>query len=261
MSFLEQACMQARRRVSEGYYNLKGYIVPASRPSMFKALDKPGVSLICELKLRSPLMGVIRDVRSPLRLIKEMEVAGADAISIITDPDNFSGSIHYLAETSKITSLPTLMKDFIVSETQIKAAHMAGASAVLLIYPAFSRGYAELELRGAIGLAHSLGLEVILESYSMKDLMASLSYDADLIGVNSRNLDTLELSLDRAQEMISSLGEGTDRIILESGISSASQIRRFAKLGVNKFLVGTSIMVSSNVASKIRELKGALSDG
>lgn len=261
MSFLEQACLQAKRRISKGYYSLEEYEAPMSRPSMLKALDKPGISLICELKLRSPVMGIIRDARNPLCLIEEMEAAGADAISIITDPDNFSGSIYYLAEASRITRLPTLMKDFIVSEAQIKAAHRAGASAILLIYPAFSRGYAELELRDAIDLAHSLSLEVILESYSMEDFKASLGYDADLLGVNSRNLDTLELNLDHAYQIIAALGDRDERIILESGINSASQIRRFAELGVNKFLVGTSIMASSSIASKIRELKGALDDG
>ncbi|MEM0329563.1 MAG: indole-3-glycerol-phosphate synthase [Nitrososphaerota archaeon] len=261
MSFLEKACLQARIRISKGYYNLEFYEAPASRPSMLDALNKPGVSLICELKLRSPAMGVIRDARNPLNLIEEMEAAGADAISIITDPDNFSGSIHYLAEASKITRLPTLMKDFIVSDVQIEAARRAGASAILLIYPAFSRGYTLLGLREAIDLAHSMGLEVILESYNMEDLRASLSYDADLLGVNSRNLDTLELSLDRAYELIASLGDPDERVILESGISSASQIRRFAELGVNKFLVGTSIMASNSIALKIRELKGALRDG
>ncbi len=261
MSFLERACIQAKKKVVKGYYNLEGYETPEKRPNMLNALDRPGVSLICELKLRSPSTGTIREERDPINLVKEMERAGADAISIITDPDNFSGSIHYLARASRITSLPTLMKDFIVSEAQIAAAYRAGASAVLLIHPVFSRGYAEVSLRDAIELAHSMSLEVLLESYTADDFNASLRYDVDLLGVNSRNLDTLDLSLDRAYEIIAALGGRDDRIILESGITSASEIRRFAKLGVNKFLVGTSIMRSRDIMSKVRELKGALGDG
>ena len=261
MSFLERACVQARKRVVGGYYNLEGYEAPEKRRSMFNALDKPEVSLICELKLRSPSMGTIREERDPISLVREMEHAGADAISIITDPDNFSGSIYYLAGASRATSLPILMKDFIISEDQIEAAYRAGASAILLIYPAFSRGYAELGLRDAIKLAHDMGLEVLLESYTADDFKASLRYDVDLLGVNSRNLDTLDLSIERAYEMIAMLGGRDDRIVLESGITSASQIRRFAELGVSKFLVGTSIMQSRSIASKIKELKGASGDG
>lgn len=261
MSFLERACAQARKRVVEGYYGLAGYEAARRGPSMLEALSKPGISLICELKLRSPSMGLIRMDSDPLSLVKEMEDAGADAISIMTDPDNFSGSINYLVEASRITKLPTLMKDFIVSEIQIEAARKAGASAVLLIYPAFSNGYAELKLNDAIEHAHGLGLEVLLESYTPKDFKSSLRYDADLFGVNSRNLDTLDLNLDRAYEIIAAHGGGDERIVLESGIVSSSQIRRFVKLGVNKFLVGTSIMRSKSITLKIRELKGAMANG
>jgi indole-3-glycerol phosphate synthase len=261
MSFLEKACAQARRRVAEGYYSLDECKAAVRRPSMLKALGKPGISLICELKLRSPSMGWIREEQDPVSLVMEMEDAGADALSILTDPDNFSGSIRYLAEASEITSLPILMKDFIVSETQIEAAHRAGASAILLIFPAFSRGYTELELRDAIELAHGMGLEVLLESYTIGDFKASLHYDVDLLGVNSRNLDTLDLSLDRAYEIIAAHGGDCERIVLESGITSASDVRKFLEVGVSKFLVGTSIMRSRNIAAKIRELKGALGDG
>lgn len=260
MSFLERACLQARRRVAEGYYRVDEDAA-ARRPSMVEALDQEGISLICELKPRSPSRGVIRKMDDPMSLILEMERAGADAISILTDPDNFSGSMSYLVEASRLASLPILMKDFVVSEEQIEAASRAGASAILLIYPVFGRGYAGLGLRDAIKLAHDLGLEVLLESYTPEDLEASLGYDADLIGVNSRNLDTLDLSLDRAYGMIAGLGGGDDRIVLESGISEASQVRRFAEIGVSRFLVGTAIMSSPDIASKIRELKGALRSG
>jgi indole-3-glycerol phosphate synthase len=95
----------------------------------------------------------------------------------------------------------------------------------------------------------------------MDDFKASLRYDTDLLGVNSRNLDTLDLSLDRAHEIIVAHGGDCERIVLESGITSASDMRRFAELGVSKFLVGTSIMRSRRIALKIRELKEALDNG
>lgn len=255
MSFLEKACTQARRRVAEGYYDLEVDVVSARR-SLVKALDRDEVSLICEVKFRSPSHGVIRSLDDPVRIAEEMKRGGADAISVLTDPDNFSGSFRQLVEISSLVDLPTLMKDFVVSELQLEAARRAGASAILLIYPVFARGYSELNLRDVISYAHSLGLEVLLEAYTLNDLRKALSSDADLIGVNSRDLDTLDLDLKRAYRLIRKIGED-DRLVLESGITSASEIMWFKEIGVTKFLIGTSIMSSKNIASKIRELKGA----
>lgn len=256
MSFLERACLEVGRRVSEGYYDLEGEIA-RSAPSLARSLnDDP--SLICELKFRSPTRGKLRSPRKLVEIAREMMLGGANALSVLTDPDHFSGSLKYLPEVSKAISLPTLMKDFIISRVQIKAARRAGASAVLLIYPVFSRGYSkDLSLRDAIDYAHDLGLEVLLEAYTLDDLRKSLSLDADLIGVNSRNLDTLDLSLERAYRMIEEVGDA-DRIVLESGIRSAADISLFRRIGVKRFLIGTSIMTSENIRSKVKELKGGI---
>ncbi len=255
MSFLEKACVQARRRVAEGYYDLEVEAVSVRR-SLVEALDRSEISLICEVKFRSPTRGTIREFHDPARIAEEMKRGGADAISILTDPDNFSGSIKHLIDVSSSIDLPALMKDFVVSELQLEAARKAGASAALLIYPIFARGYSELTLRDAIDYAHGLGLEVLLEAYTLNDLMKALSSDADLIGVNSRDLDTLDLNLKRAYRLIGKIGND-ERLVLESGITSASEIIWFKEIGVTKFLIGTSIMNSNNIASKIRELKEA----
>lgn len=256
MSFLERACLKARRRISEGYYDL-GEEATRDGLSLTGAL-KGDLSLICELKFRSPSRGELRSARRPVEIAREMMLGGADALSVLTDPDHFSGSIKYLSEVSRRISLPTLMKDFIISKVQVEAAMRAGASAILLIYPIFARGYSkDLTLRDAIDYAHDLGLEVLLEAYSLEDLRRSLSTDADLIGVNSRNLDTLNLSLKRAYRMIEEIGD-TGRIVLESGIRSASDIEFFRRIGVKRFLVGTSVMTSEDIRSKIRELKGVI---
>jgi len=253
MSFLEKACLKAWKRVSEGYYNLEEESSRGSLSLTGALNDDP--SLICELKLRSPTKGELRSSCEPIKIAREMMMGGADALSILTDPDHFSGSIKHLSEISKTISLPTLMKDFIVSKVQIEAARRADASAILLIYPIFARGYSrDLTLRDAIDYAHDLGLEVLLEAYVSDDLSKSLLTDADLIGVNSRNLDTLDLSLERAYRMIGEVGE-TDRIVLESGIRSAHDISLFRRIGVKRFLIGTSIMSSRDIRLKVRELK------
>lgn len=258
MSFLERACRQALERVRRGYYDIVGGAASDSRKraSLSGALCGR-VSVICELKPSSPTAGVIRDVDDPVAVAEEMVAGGADALSILTDPDNFRGSIEYLARVSASVEKPTMMKDFIVSSKQLEAAWGAGASAVLLIYPVFARGYSNIRLAEAVDYAHDLGLEVVLEVYDPEDLEGALEVDADFLGVNSRNLDTLDVSLDRAYEIVKHVEGARDRIILESGIKCATDIRRFLEVGVNKFLVGTAIMASRDVASKIRELKGA----
>ena len=258
MSFLEKACQQARKRILEGYYDIEADASSNKIISLVKALDHDEVSLICELKSRSPSHGEIRRIGNPVKLAKLIELAGANGLSILTDPDNFSGSIRHLLEISGEVSIPTLMKDFIISTAQIEAARKAGASAILLIYPAYARGYSDTTLDHAIDYAHDLGLEVLLEAYTPKDLEAALSTDADLIGVNSRNLDTLDVSLERAYRIIELAGAGeSERIVVESGIKSAHDILFFRRLGVKRFLVGTSIMSSPDIRSKIRELKEA----
>lgn len=256
MSFLEFACRKAIERVDRGYYNVE-FLERKSRRSLKECL-RDDVCLVCELKPRSPSIGKIRDIDNPLSLVMQMVNGGADAISILTDPDNFGGSMKMLIEISKHVPKPILMKDFIVSHKQIEAAYRAGASAILLIYPAFKRGYTYMDLESAIDFAHKLGLDVILESYELKDFLDSMHYDADLIGVNSRNLDTLEVNLYTAMEIIrSSPGYLRERILLESGIKSVHDVSMFLKEGVNKFLVGTAIMTAEDVRSKIVELKGA----
>jgi len=266
MSFLEKACQQARKRILEGYYDIEADASSNKILSLVEALDHDEVSLICELKSRSPSHGEIRRIGNPVKLAKLIELAGAklielagaNGLSILTDPDNFSGSIRHLLEISGEVSIPTLMKDFIISTVQIEAARKAGASAILLIYPAYARGYSDTTLDHAIDYAHDLGLEVLLEAYTPKDLEAALSTDADLIGVNSRNLDALDVSLERAYRIIELAGaRESERIVVESGIKSARDILLFRRLGVKRFLVGTSIMSSPDIRSKIRELKEA----
>ncbi|MCS7133055.1 MAG: indole-3-glycerol-phosphate synthase [Aigarchaeota archaeon] len=258
MGFLEKACRQALERVRLGYYDLPE-IVPdlKGRMSLTRALSDR-VSLICEIKPSSPTAGRIRMIDDPVIVAKEMVAGGADALSILTDPENFHGSIEFLIEVSRTVERPTLMKDFLVSRKQVEAAERAGASAILLIHPVFTRGHSDLSLEDAVNYAHELDLEVVLEVYDPRDLEDALEIDADFLGVNSRNLDTLDLSLDRAYEMIESIEDGRERVILESGIKCAADIRRFLELGVNKFLVGTAIMSSRDIGSKIREIKGVL---
>jgi len=254
MGFLERACRQALERVRRGYYNITAVNVGSRK--CFSAALRGDIALICEIKTRSPSSGVLRPVDDVVGLASEMARAGADAISVLTDPDNFSGSIRHLVEISRVVDRPTLMKDFVVSRDQVEAASRAGASAILLIYRAFERGLTEIGLREAIECAHALGLEVLLEVHGEEELGKAGYYDFDFIGVNSRDLDTLSVDLARAERAIRNSGVDPSRIILESGIRDRRDIECFLEIGVNKFLVGTAVMTSRDPSKKIMELKG-----
>jgi indole-3-glycerol phosphate synthase len=256
VSFLERACVDARRRVASGYYGKRSESPQKRAVSLLGAL-RSEVSVIAEVKPRSPSAGQLRTVDDVASLVRQMAAGGAEAVSVLTDPDHFGGSTEYLAVASSI-GVPTLMKDFVVSKEQIEFAASAGASAVLLVLRAYKLGLSEIDLKGAIRLAHDLGLEVLLEVYRREeDLKDALAQDVEMVGINSRDLEDLSLSLERAKAILSEVPEGERwRVVIESGIRSHDDVRPFLALGANKFLVGTALMTSVDIATAIRKIKG-----
>lgn len=255
-SFLAKACADAAARVRSGYY-LTSSTHKHRAPSLLKSL-KSSVSIIAELKPRSPTAGELRRVDDVQGLALKMIGGGADAISVLTDPDNFNGSVENLRAVSQL-GVPTLMKDFVISREQLRFAAEAGASAVLLIRQAFVRNLCYITLEEAIRHAHDMGLEVVLEVYRAEDVKPALQTEADIVGVNSRNLDSLDLSLERARLLVHLIPEEERwRVVVESGIKTHEDVKTFLQLGVNKFLVGTAIMASEDVEAEVRRIKGEL---
>lgn len=253
-SFLERACADAMRRVASGYY-AAGTHGPSSGRGLLRSLTS-SVSVVAEVKPRSPVAGQLREVGDVASLVREMVRGGAEAVSVLTDPDNFGGRAEYLREASSL-GVPTLMKDFVVSAEQLEFAAASGASAVLLVLRAFRLGLTGMGLKEAVRAAHDLGLEVLLEVYRPEDVREALVQDADMIGVNSRDLEDLSLSLDRARRILGLIPEAERwRVVVESGIRSHDDVRPFLGMGANKFLVGTAVMTSGDVASAIRRIKG-----
>ncbi len=254
-SFLERACADARWRVAAGYYKLHTGTSQKGTKSLLGAL-RSGVSVIAEVKPRSPSAGQLRTVDDVAALVRQMVAGGADAVSVLTDPDHFGGSTEYLKAAAS-TGVPTLMKDFVVSKEQIDFAASAGASAVLLVLRAYKLGHAEIDLKEAIRRVHDAGLEVLLEVYRREDLKEALVQDVEMVGINSRDLEDLSLSLERARAMLSEVPEGERwRVVVESGIRSHDDVKPFLALGANKFLVGTALMTSGDVAAAIKKIKG-----
>jgi len=211
--------------------------------------SRDGVAIIAELKKASPSKGLIRVDFHPAELAHELEQAGAAALSVLTDEQFFQGALANLCEASAAVQIPCLRKDFIIDEFQIVEARANSADAVLLIVAALSRG--ELRLLASVARAHAL--DVLCEVHDEAELQQALEAGCDLIGVNSRDLRTFQVDLNRASELADKFPAGVVRVA-ESGIHSAEDIARLRASGYHAFLVGESLMRASSPANALREL-------
>lgn len=214
------------------------------------AISKPdSLSLIAEIKASSPSSGRIAEIRDPVAIAMEYEFGGADAISVLTDERFFGGKIEYLKAVKDATSLPILRKDFIIDEYQVLEARAFGADSILLISRILGKGRVE-EL---MGLARDLGMEPIVEIHSEED-MDSID-GARIVGINNRNLDTFEISLEVTFRLKGLIPDGIV-VVSESGIRSGKEAKALREIGVDAILVGEALMRSGDIPRKIKELKG-----
>jgi indole-3-glycerol phosphate synthase len=211
--------------------------------------SRDGVAIIAELKKASPSKGLIRADFDPTELASELAQAGAAALSVLTDEQFFQGSLANLRDASAAVNVPCLRKDFIIDELQIVEARANSADAVLLIVAALSPG--ELKLLASAARAHSV--DVLCEVHDETELQQALAAGCDLIGVNTRDLRTFQVDLNRAFELADKFPAGVVRVA-ESGIHSAEDIARLQSVGYHAFLVGESLMRASSPADALREL-------
>lgn len=253
--FLDTLAKDALETVKSGYYE-KLDSTSCYRPKSLKQAIRhtDGNPIIAEVKAASPSAGYIRRRMNPVKLAGSMIGAGAAGLSVLTEPKHFKGSISYVKEINNIYNCSILMKDFILSDVQLNAAMRIGASAVLLISTLYFRGYSELSLSEMIKQAHKLGLEVLLETHSLEEYNNGISTDADLIGINNRDLTTLKTNINVTKKILRNADRSDKLVVSESGIKSASDIRFLRECGADAFLVGSSIMTSQNPESKVREL-------
>ncbi len=251
---LKKFARDAWRRLGQGYYRFPRGRLRATL-SLTKAVrDHRGKAVIAEVKPRSPSRGNLLSGRSPGEVARLYQAGGAVGISVLADPDHFGGSLELLRRFAGLR-LPLLAKDFVVAEEQLKAFRNAGADCVLLIQPLFARGYASCELREMIRAAHSYGLEVLVEVWDAPGLREALESEADLIGINSRDLTTLEVDIQRPIRVLREVAPRHTRPILAlSGISSSADIRALREAGFSGFLVGTALLTAEDPRAKLEEL-------
>jgi indole-3-glycerol phosphate synthase len=210
------------------------------------------------LKAASPSAGIIRENLEPERIAEAFARGGAVGISVLTEPKHFNGSLAILSRARKVTNLPILMKDIITSPRQLETASKIGADAALLIQALFDRKQCELGVTEMIAEAHDEKLEVLLETHSQKEFHTALGTDADLIGINNRDLATLKVDLNVTKNILDKNVCGDKLVVTESGIESAFDIRFLSGCGANAFLVGSALMRAEDIEHKTRELVEAL---
>ena len=218
-------------------------------------LNFPEASVIGELKKSSPSVGKIRSDFHVRELAKSLDGGGARAISVLTEPEYFDGSLEYLSNVRTSVDIPILRKDFIIDEYQLRRSAEVGADAVLLIVEILGK-----ELERYVEIAHRLGLEVLVEASDKEQALHAESAGADLIGINNRNLKTMEVSLERTKDIVGCTSADSV-VVSESGIEDRNDIERVIGWGADAVLVGTALMKSGDVEMKMRELVYGEVDG
>src|SRR5258708_19381626 len=271
MNFLSTIIDQKRRRVETAKLSVspevleliaRGVRHAANPHALLGALkDDSKINIIAEFKRKSPSRGEIRSNADPVIVAKAYEAAGASAVSILTEEDYFDGSLDDLRAVRQEISLPILRKDFIFEEYQVYESAAAGADAILLIVAALN----DESLRRLRHTAEDeLGLDALVEVHTAEELGRATNSGAKLIGVNNRNLDTFEVSLDTSVRLAPSGGDNA-LLISESGIESADDIQLLYDLGYRGFLIGESVMRAADPGEALRRLtlrrQGAKQEG
>jgi len=237
--------------------NLRRRGLPADRRKGFspvrdfkKAISRPGrIGLIAEIKFASPSAGVIRERTDPCAIGRMYEENGVSAISVLTESRFFGGDLNDLPRLKEAVSVPLLRKDFILDEIQVRESFLYGADAILLIARILSRE----ALKRLIAVSKALGLTPLTEIHDRDDLEKAVDCGAELIGINNRDLDTFEVSLQTTVDLGPLVPKGCIKVS-ESGILGKEEIGLLRSVGIQAALVGTSIMKSENRAAKLKEL-------
>ncbi len=258
MSMLEQICNRKKehitykkslRTLADLQYMVSEKPLPCGFISKMKRAD--GTAIITEVKKASPSKGVIREDFSPIEIAKTYKEAGATCLSVLTDEPYFQGHDDFLVDIKKSVDMPVLRKDFMIEPYQIYESRALGADCILLIIAALDSGMA----RDLYETAVSLGMDVLVEVHNLEELENALMLNPMMLGVNNRNLKTLEVDVKTSIELSMNIPSTTYKIS-ESGISSNDTIENLKNVGYEGFLVGESLMRQDNIKSAVHDLLG-----
>lgn len=260
MTILDQLAEHARERVAEAKKKIppeeikrQAMALSKGRFAFENALKKTGISFICECKKASPSKGLIAPGFPYLQIAKEYEAAGADCISVLTEPKWFLGSDKYLKEIASIVSIPCLRKDFTVDEYMIYEAKVLGASAVLLICSVLSGE----QIKSYISICDKLGLSALVEVHDKNEVQTALNAGARIVGVNNRNLKDFSVDTDNSCRLRELIPHDV-LFVSESGVSCAADVEKLREIGADAVLIGETLMRAADKKTKLGELRGTI---
>ncbi len=244
-----QALVQAKKTTPAAKLEERAAAAPPPR-SFANALRRDGLNVIAELKKASPSRGLLRPGYNPAALAPALEAAGTCALSVLTEPEFFQGSLEDLQAVRKLVGVPVLHKDFLFDSYQLFEGRAAGADAFLLIVAIVSRA----ELRPLITLGQQLGMSALVEVHTREELERALEAGAEIIGVNNRNLKTFSVELDTSLELIEAIPDSC-LAVSESGLRSHADLARLRAAGFDAFLIGEHLMQAENPAAALKHLR------
>ena len=242
---------EAKRRQPLAEIRQRASDMPKGNFAFENALKKSDIAFICECKNASPFKGLIAPEFLYLSIAREYEAAGADAVSVLTEPKWFLGSDKYLKDIAGAVSIPCLRKDFTVDEYMIYEAKLLGASAVLLICSILS----EEQIKEYIGICDGLGLSALVEAHDGEEVEMALRAGARMIGVNNRNLKDFSVDTENSRRLRQMIPPEV-LFVSESGVGSAEDVSRLRGIGADAVLIGETLMRAADKKAKLRELKG-----
>lgn len=258
MNILDQLAAHAKERVSEAKKRVsleqikeQALALPKGDFEFEKALAKEGMSFICECKKASPSKGIIAEEFDYLTIAKDYEKAGADCISVLTEPKWFLGSDEYLKEIVNTVKIPVIRKDFTVDEYMIYEAKVLGAKAVLLICAILK----EEQIKEYIRICDNLGISALVEAHDEAEIEMAVRAGARLIGVNNRNLKDFSVDTSNSRRLREIIPENVV-FVSESGIKDANDIKLLKEAKIDAVLIGETLMKADDKASKLKELRG-----
>ncbi|MFQ5475436.1 MAG: indole-3-glycerol-phosphate synthase [Nitrosopumilus sp.] len=251
-NILKKLVNNSQAAIDDGVYDVDVNLQKSSKDFIQIINTNPHPTLLTEIKFASPSLGKIRTLTDPASIAKQMIAGGSKALSVLTQPNLFHGSPEYFMKVRETVDVPLLMKDIMIDNIQIDTAEKIGADYMLLIQSLFDQGFLK-EIDEFIDYAHKKELKILLEVHTKEEFENAIKTDADLIGINNRNLDTLEIDLKTTKNVLEGY-EKSRPILSESGIETPEDIQYLKKCGANAFLMGSSIMKSDNIEEQVRKL-------
>ena len=255
-SILEKLVNNSKKAIDAGVYEISESLSNSGIDLDETIINSQHASLITEVKFSSPALGNIKKISDPVSIALEMVNGGASALSVLTQPFLFDGSPELFMKVRRVVKIPMLMKDITIDKIQIDAAKKIGADYFLLIQSLFDKKMVS-EIDELIEYGHKNGVKVLVEAHTSKEFENACKTDADIIGINNRNLDTLKIDLNTTKNILED-SKSSKTIISESGIESQDDIRFLHKCGAKGYLIGTAIMKNDNIEQTVRRLVNSI---